>query len=82
LSIALSAVIENMYPAFPFLNRMGVVFWICSAVHVAISLAQSKGKNQANAFEVRSEWFKVTPIFRYGALAVIVLFSLIYWIFW
>lgn len=82
LSIALSAVIENLYPAFPFLNRMGVVFWICSAVHVAISLAQSKGQDQDNAFEVRSEWFRVTPSFRMGAIAVIVTFSLIYWIFW
>jgi SSS family solute:Na+ symporter len=82
LSIALSAVIENLYPAFPFLNRMGVVFWICSAVHVAISLSQSKGKNQPNAFEVRPEWFKVTPEFRYGAIAVVAAFSLIYWIFW
>ena len=82
LSIALSAVIENLYPAFPFLNRMGVVFWICSAVHVAISLAQSKGQNQENAFEVRTEWFRVTPSFRMGAIAVIVTFSLIYWIFW
>jgi SSS family solute:Na+ symporter len=82
LSIALSAVIENLYPEFPFLNRMGVVFWICSAVHIAISLAQSKGKNQENAFEVRSEWFRVTPSFRLGAIAVVVTFSLIYWIFW
>ena len=82
LSIALSAVIENLYPAFPFLNRMGVVFWICSAVHVAISLAQSKGQNQENAFEVRPEWFRVTPSFRMGAIAVVVTFSLIYWIFW
>ena len=82
LSIALSAVIENLYPAFPFLNRMGVVFWICSAVHVAISLAQSKGQNQENAFEVRTEWFRVTPSFRMGAIAVVVTFSLIYWIFW
>ncbi|MCA0232985.1 MAG: sodium/sugar symporter [Bacteroidetes bacterium] len=82
LSIVLSAVIENLYPAFPFLNRMGVVFWICSAVHVAISLAQSKGQNQENAFEVRTEWFRVTPSFRMGAIAVVVTFSLIYWIFW
>ena len=61
---------------------MGVVFWICSAVHVAISLAQSKGQYQENAFEVRPEWFRVTPSFRMGAIAVVVTFSLIYWIFW
>ena len=30
LSVALSAVIATQYPDFPFMNRMGVVFWICS----------------------------------------------------
>jgi solute:Na+ symporter, SSS family len=82
LSVALSVVMVNIFPHQPFLNRMGIVFWICSLVHIGISLAQSKGKDQTNAFEVRKEWFKVTPTFRIGALAVIAMFCIIYWIFW
>jgi len=82
LSIALSAVIANLYPEFPFLNRMGVVFWICSSVHVIISLIEGKGQDQQNAFEVKKEWFKVDRIFAIGAVAIVVIFIVIYTIFW
>jgi SSS family solute:Na+ symporter len=82
LSIALSAVIANLYPEFPFLNRMGVVFWICSSVHVIISLIEVKGKDQQNAFEVKREWFKVDRTFAVGAVVVLAIFIVIYTIFW
>ena len=82
LSIALSTLIAFVWPDFPFLNRMGVVFWICSAVMVAISLVESRGKESTSAFEVNKEWFKVTPEFRYGTMAILVVFSVIYYVFW
>jgi SSS family solute:Na+ symporter len=82
LSVVLSAVMVNVFPNQPFLNRMGIVFWICSLVHIAISWLESKGKDQSNAFEVRREWFDVTLTFRYGALTVVTIFCLIYWYFW
>ena len=82
LSIALSTLIAFVWPEFPFLNRMGVVFWICSAVMVAISLVESRGKESTSAFEVNKEWFKVTPEFRYGTIAILVVFSVIYYVFW
>jgi len=82
LSIALSAMIANLYPEFPFLNRMGVVFWICSLVHVIISLIEGKGQDHQNAFEVKKEWFKVDRTFAVGAVVVLVIFIIIYTIFW
>lgn len=82
LSIVLSAIIENLYPDFPFMNRMGVVFWICSLVHISISLIEGKGKDQDNAFEVRKEWFKVDTPFAIGALVVCGIFTIIYTVFW
>jgi SSS family solute:Na+ symporter len=82
LSVVLSAVIAKVYPDFPFMNRMGVVFWICSLVHIGISLMQAKGKDQENAFEVRREWFKVDNTFKIGAVVVCVIFVVIYAIFW
>lgn len=82
LSVALSAIIAKVYPDFPFMNRMGVVFWICSLVHIGISLLQSKGKNQENAFEVNRDWFKVDTTFKIGAVAVCVIFVIIYAVFW
>jgi SSS family solute:Na+ symporter len=82
LSVALSAFIEYQFPAFPFLNRMGVVFWICSLVHITISLIQSGGQDSPKAFIARREWFAVAPSFRYGAIGVVALFCVIYWIWW
>jgi len=82
LSIALSAVIANLYPEFPFLNRMGVVFWICSLVHAIISLIEGKGMDQENGFEVKKKWFKVDRTFAIGAIVVVAIFTIIYTIFW
>jgi solute:Na+ symporter, SSS family len=82
LSIALSSLIAYAWPEFPFMNRMGVVFWICALVMIAISLVESKGKESSNAFVVNKDWFKVTPEFRYGTIAIITVFCIIYYIFW
>jgi solute:Na+ symporter, SSS family len=82
LSIVLSAIIENMYPEFPFLNRMGVVFWLCSLAHIGISVLQGKGKNNTNAFEVNKQWFKVDKTFAIGAAMIIIIFLVIYVVFW
>ena len=38
LSIVLSSLIAYVWPEFPFMNRMGVVFWICALVIIDISL--------------------------------------------
>jgi SSS family solute:Na+ symporter len=38
LTIPLSVALEATYPKMPFLNRTGVVFWICMAACVAVSL--------------------------------------------
>jgi len=82
LSILLSSLIAYVWPEFPFMNRMGVVFWICALVMIAISLIESKGKESSNAFVVNKDWFKVTPEFRYGTIAIIAVFCIIYYIFW
>ncbi|MDP1813965.1 MAG: sodium/sugar symporter [Leadbetterella sp.] len=82
LSIVLSSLIAYVWPEFPFMNRMGVVFWICALVMIAISLIESKGRESSNAFVVNKDWFKVTPEFRYGTIAIIAVFCIIYYIFW
>ena len=82
LSIALSAFMANLYPDFPFMNRMGVVFWICSFVHITISLIEGKGKDQENAFVVNKEWFKVDRTFAIGAFVICAIFIIIYSVFW
>ena len=82
LSIPLSALLKFQWPDLPFLNRMGVVFWVCSLVLVVISLIESKGKDSETAFEVDKKWFNVTNEFKVGAVMLIGFFVLIYSIFW
>jgi solute:Na+ symporter, SSS family len=81
-SIVLSAIIENLYPEFPFMNRMGLVFWICCLIHIGLSLLQGKGKDQENAFEVNKEWFKVDRSFAIGSAIVVAIFLAIYGLLW
>jgi SSS family solute:Na+ symporter len=82
LSIILSTYLEIGFPDMPFLNRMGIAFWICVLVQVAISYLVLKGEDHPNAFEVKREWFKVTKSFQLGAIAIIAFFIFIYVIFW
>jgi SSS family solute:Na+ symporter len=82
LSIPLSAFFKYQFPEMPFLNRMGLVFWICVVAHVVISLIQSKGKDNTKAFVVEKDWFKVDKAFVWGAAGIFALFALIYYIFW
>jgi SSS family solute:Na+ symporter len=82
LSIPLSAFLKFQFPDLPFLNRMGIVFWVCSLVLVIISLIESKGKDSETAFDVDKNWFKVSSEFKIGAMLLIGLFVLIYSIFW
>jgi SSS family solute:Na+ symporter len=82
LSIPLSTLFKFQMPDMPFLNRMGVVFWICATVHILISLWESKGKDNPKAFVIEKEWFKTTRPFQIGALVIFALIVLIYTVFW
>lgn len=82
LSIPLSTLFKFVTPDMPFLNRMGVVFWICTLVHIGISLLESKGKDSPKAFHVPVSSFRTTTAFKVGALAIISAIVLIYTVFW
>ena len=82
LSVPLSAIFKYQLPEMPFLNRMGLVFWICVAAHVIISLIQANGRDNPKAFALKKEWFRVERPFTFGALGIFTLFALIYYIFW
>jgi solute:Na+ symporter, SSS family len=82
LSIVASSFFSFQFPDIPFLNRMGIVFWLCSLIHIGISLFEGKGKNSANAFEINKDWFKVSGAFKMGAILILAFFTLIYIVFW
>ncbi|MGA0555684.1 sodium/sugar symporter [Larkinella sp. VNQ87] len=82
LSIPLSTLFKFQVPDMPFLNRMGVVFWICTLAHIGISLAVSHGKNNPKALSIDRNWFRTNSSFRIGAVALCSILAVIYLIFW
>jgi solute:Na+ symporter, SSS family len=81
VSIPLSAILKNFFPALPFLDRIGVVFIILSAIIIIISLLESK-RNHPGAVELKRELFKTDWIFNLGALGLLLILAAIYIVFW
>jgi SSS family solute:Na+ symporter len=82
LTIPLSTIFKFVTPDLPFINRMGIVFLILAAIIIAISLLESKGKDQPNAVDVERDLFKTSPRFNIGAILVIGILSALYIIYW
>ena len=82
LSIPLSTLFKYQFPEMPFLNRMGVVFWICVVIQVSISLLESRGADNPKAFPVDRRWFETSSSFRWGAIGVCLLLTMVYVFFW
>ncbi|MCD6205442.1 MAG: sodium/sugar symporter [Candidatus Marinimicrobia bacterium] len=81
LTIPLSLVIKAFIPGMPFLNRMGVVFLILSAIVIGITLIESKG-DDAKAIKVEKGLFHTDNIFNVGAIGIFAILAVIYIRFW
>ncbi|HYF68014.1 MAG TPA: sodium/solute symporter [Ohtaekwangia sp.] len=66
----------------PFLDRMGIVFVVCVAVMVIMSLLDPKSKNNPQGLEVDSEMFKPNQAFTIGAIIILGILSALYIVFW
>ncbi len=82
LSIPLSVVLKVIYPALPFLDRMGVVFLVLAALMIIISLAEGKGKDHPNSIEISSDLFKTSTAFKIGAFIILGITAALYIVFW
>ena len=80
LSLILSMLISSFFPEIPFLNRMGMVFWLCSGAHILVSMFSKTAAN--NTIELNTSWFKLETTFKWGSAVLIFLFTLIYIVFW
>lgn len=69
-------------PDIPFLDRMGYVFLILTALMVLISLADPKSKDNPKALRVDPALFKTSPTFTLGALLVVGVLAALYIVFW
>ena len=82
LTIPLSTALKFGLPNLPFLDRMGVVFLIISALIIAISLYEGKGKDHPNSIDVNKELFKTSTTFKIGALIISGIIAALYIVFW
>jgi len=89
LTIPISTVLKflpqwtnNAFPSFPFLDRMSITFGLIVIVMIAISLSQPKKENNANAIEVDTAMFKVTPGFLIGSVVITGVLAALYTVFW
>lgn len=82
LTIPLSTVLKFGMPDLPFLDRMGVVFLVISALIIAISLYEGKGKDHPKSIEVDKELFRTSTTFKIGAIIIAGIIAALYTIFW
>ncbi|HAH36616.1 solute:Na+ symporter, SSS family [Algoriphagus ornithinivorans] len=82
LSIPLSIVLKVVFPALPFIDRMGVVFLILAALMIIISLVEGKGKDHPNSIEINKALFKTSPGFKIGAFIISGIIAALYIVFW
>lgn len=82
LTIPLSTVLKFGLPNLPFIDRMGVVFLIISALIIAISLYEGKGRDHPKSIEVNRELFRTSTTFKIGAMIIAGIIAALYIIFW
>ena len=82
LTIPLSVLFKFITPGLPFIDRMGVVFLIISAVIIAVSLFEGKGKDHPKGIEITPELFKTSTKFKIGAIIIMGIIAALYIRFW
>ena len=81
LTIPLSGALAFLFPALPFIDRMGIVFLVLAAQMIVMSLVQS-GENQPNSIELSPGLFKTSAAFNVGALVIIGILAGLYIVYW
>jgi SSS family solute:Na+ symporter len=82
VSIPLSVILKVVFPALPFIDRMGVVFLILAALMIVISLVEGKGKDHPNSIEITKELFSTSTTFKIGAVLIAGITAALYIVFW
>ena len=82
VTIPLSALLKVVFPLFPFIDRMGIVFLILSAIIVGVSLVEGKGKDHPKGIEITRGLFKTSTSFKIGAILISGIIAALYITFW
>ncbi len=82
LTIPLSTAFKFLTPSLPFIDRMGVVFLIISALIIGISLFEGKGKDHPKGIEITKDLFVTSTKFKIGAILISGIIAALYIVFW
>ncbi|MFC4874850.1 sodium/sugar symporter [Negadavirga shengliensis] len=82
LTIPLSTAFKFLTPGLPFIDRMGIVFLIISAVIIAVSLYEGKGKDHPKGIEITKDLFTTSTKFKIGATLIAGILAALYIVFW
>ncbi|NHE58252.1 sodium/sugar symporter [Cyclobacterium plantarum] len=82
LTIPLSTAFKFLTPDLPFIDRMGVVFLILSALIIVISLLDGKGKDHPKGIEITKDLFVTSTKFKIGAILISGIIAALYIVFW
>jgi SSS family solute:Na+ symporter len=80
-SAVLSFVFKIAWPGLPFIDRVGIVFLLCIAIAVAISIAQGN-RIQADAIHLDDIDFSTTRGFNVAGVAVALILAALYATWW
>ncbi len=80
-SAILSLLFKALWPDLPFMDRVGLVFLLCMAIAVVITLFTSSGDSQ-KAIDLKSISFITSASFNIAAVAVVVVLAALYWTWW
>lgn len=87
LAAALSSALFSLgfklfWPELPFMDRVGLVFLLCVAIAVIITLLQSKGEDNPKAVHLDGISFRTSTGFNVATVAVIVVLVALYTTWW
>ncbi len=82
LTIPLSVGFKVWFEEIPFLDRMGYIFLILTAVIIGLSLLDPKSRDNPNGLEIEPEMFRPSRGFVYASLLICGILAALYTIFW
>ncbi|HEX3072918.1 MAG TPA: hypothetical protein VHP30_04840, partial [Ignavibacteriales bacterium] len=81
LTIPLSLGFMYFAPKLPFMDRMGLVFLIDSAVVILITLLEKKG-DSPKAIKLSAKLFETKPVFNVASIGICAILAVLYIMFW
>lgn len=82
LTVPLSAVFKFATPEIPFLDRIGWVFLIISAIIWILSIIDPRAKNNPDAVGIERSMFRTSISYKVVSLVILIILTLLYVIFW